>query len=30
LNSGKQNESREERRAREAKRRREGYEWLFE
>jgi hypothetical protein len=30
LNSEKQNESREERRAREAKRRREGYEWLFE
>jgi DNA-binding transcriptional ArsR family regulator len=30
LNSAKPQESREERRQREAKRRREGYEWLFE
>jgi Helix-turn-helix domain len=30
LNSEKQHESREETRQREAKRRREGYEWLFE
>jgi hypothetical protein len=30
LNSAKLQESREERRQREAKRRREGYEWLFE
>jgi len=29
LNSAKPQESREERRQREAKRRREGYEWLF-
>jgi hypothetical protein len=30
LNSAKSQESREERMQREAKRRREGYEWLFE